>query len=160
MMDQLMSYLSVFLCSMLPLLELRASLVLGFGLGLPWYGNLAVSLVGNLLPIPFILLFIRRILKWMKTVSFLHFDRIASWLEEKAAKKSSKVTKYALCGLFAFVAIPLPGTGAWMGALIASLLEMRIKHSLVSIALGVLVAGVLITVALYGSATLARFFFL
>ena len=133
---------------MLPVIELRGSIILGAGLNLPWWQNYLVSVVGNLLPIPFILLFIRYILNWMKHIK--HLDKIALWLEDKAHKNSHKVLKYATFGLFLFVAIPIPGTGAWTGALIASLFDMRMKYSLPSITAGVLVAGVIMVCASYG----------
>lgn len=140
--------LYVFLCSMLPIIELRGSIIMGAGLGLAWWQNYLISVVGNLLPIPFILLFIRYILDWMKNIKGL--SKIALWLEAKADKHSKRVLKYASLGLFLFVAIPLPGTGAWTGALIAALLKMRMKYSLVSISLGVLCAGVIMVCASYG----------
>ncbi len=140
--------LYVFLCSMLPIIELRGSIIMGAGLGLTWWQNYLVSVCGNLLPIPFILLFIRYILGWMKNINGL--SKIALWLEEKAHKHSKKVLRYATFGLFLFVAIPIPGTGAWTGALIAALFNMRMKYSLLSITLGVLVAGVIMVCASYG----------
>jgi len=105
--------------------------------------------VGNFLPVPFILLFIRAVLNWMKKVPKL--DKIALWLEERAAKNSDRVSKYATWGLMLFVAIPLPGTGAWTGSLVAALLEMRLKHSLLSVFFGVLVAGVIVSLIAYGA---------
>lgn len=140
--------LYVFFCSMLPVIELRGSIIMGAGFGLVWWQNLIISVVGNLLPIPFILLFIRYILNWMKNIKGL--SKIALWLEAKAAKHSEKVLKYASFGLFLFVAIPLPGTGAWTGALIAALLKMRMKYSLISISMGVLCAGIVMVCASYG----------
>lgn len=134
--------------SMLPLIELRGSIIVGAAMGIPWWINYIVSVCGNLLPIPFILLFIRGILRWMKGVKGL--SKIALWLEQKAQKHSVKVMKYATFGLFLFVAIPIPGTGAWTGALIAALFEMRLKYSLPSITLGVLTAGVIMVCASYG----------
>lgn len=133
---------------MLPLFELRGSIIVGAAMGIPWWINYIVSVCGNLLPIPFILLFIRGILRWMKGVKGL--SKIALWLEKKAHKHSAKVMKYATFGLFLFVAIPIPGTGAWTGALIAALFEMRLKYSLPSITLGVLTAGVIMVCASYG----------
>ena len=118
-------------------------------LGLPWYINYIVCVVGNFLPVPFILLFIRAVLNWMKKVPKL--DKIALWLEERAAKNSDRVSKYATWGLMLFVAIPLPGTGAWTGSLVAALLEMRLKHSLLSVFFGVLVAGVIVSLIAYGA---------
>jgi len=138
----------VLFISMLPIVELRGAIPIGAGLDLPWWLNYLLSVMGNMLPVPFILLFIRHILHWMKKVK--HLDRIAIWIEEKAHKKSADVLKYASFGLFLFVAIPLPGTGAWTGSLIAALLDMRLKYALPSIAAGVIVAGFLMTGASYG----------
>ena len=138
----------VFFISMLPVVELRGSIVVGAGLDIPWWINYAVSVIGNFLPVPVILLFIRKLFKWMKGIKYL--DKIANKLEEKAHKKSADVLKYASLGMFLFVAIPLPGTGAWTGSLIASLLDMRLKYALPSILAGVLVAGFLMTGASYG----------
>jgi len=140
---------------MLPIIELRGAIPLGYELGLPIVGNYIVSVVGNLLPVPFILLFIRAILSWMKKVPKL--CKIANWLEEKAHKKSAKVLKYASVGLMLFVAIPLPGTGAWTGALIAAVLDMRMKYSLPSITAGVLVAGIIMCGICYGFLDFLKF---
>ncbi len=142
--------LSVFLCSMLPIIELRGSIILGAGLDLPWWINAAVSIIGNMLPIPFILIFIRRILHWMAHTKFPFLSKVALWIENKAHKSTKKVMRYATFGLFLFVAIPLPGTGAWTGALVAAMLDMRIKKSLPAIFLGVLCACAIMTLASYG----------
>ncbi len=138
-----------FLLSMVPIIELRGAIPLGTALGLPWYINYIVCVVGNFLPVPFILLFIRAILNWMKKVPKL--AKIALWLEARAAKKSDKVSKYATLGLLVFVALPLPGTGAWTGSLVAALMEMRLKHSLISVFCGVLIAGVIVSLIAYGA---------
>ena len=148
MLVQLEHYLYVFFCSMVPLIELRGAIPIGAGLGMPWYSAFIVSVAGNMLPIPFILLFIKRILSWMKTTAY--FAKIAIWLEEKAEKNKHKVAKYATFGLMLFVGIPLPGTGAWTGALIAALMGMRIKHSLPSILAGVVIAAFIMTGISYG----------
>ena len=142
--------LVVFLISMLPIVELRGSIPVGAALGMTWWVNYLLSAAGNLLPVPFILLFIRAILKWMKTVTFLKFDKIAEWVENKAHKHSSSIRKYGALGLYLFVAIPIPGTGAWTGALIAALFDIRMKHALPAIFLGVLTAGLLMVCASYG----------
>ncbi len=139
--------LYVFAISIIPVIELRGGVLAGKVLGIPWYWNLLACWLGNILPVPFILIFVRKILEWMKGT---RLSRIAEFLEKKAVKKSDKVSRYATFGLFLFVAIPLPGTGAWTGALIASFLEMRLKHSLISIVLGVLAAGIIMTIASYG----------
>ena len=141
--------LTVFLLSMVPLLELRGAIVAGSIAGLPWYVSYVVSVIGNILPIPIILLFVRRVFAFMKKCGG-KLERIALWFENKGASKSDKVTKYATFGLFLFVAIPLPGTGAWMGSLIAALMNMRLKHSIISIFLGILTAGLIMSLACYG----------
>ena len=124
-MESLLDYIWVFFCSMVPLIELRGAIPIGAGLGLPWLLNFLISVIGNMLPIPFILLFIRQVLSWMKNTK--HFSKIALWLENKAEKNKGKVMKYATFGLAIFVGIPLPGTGAWTGALVAALMNMRMK---------------------------------
>lgn len=146
---ELWDVIYTFLLSMVPVIELRGAIPLGVGLGLPWYINYIVCVVGNFLPVPFILLFIRAVLNWMKKVPKL--DKIALWLEERAAKNSDKVSKYATWGLMLFVAIPLPGTGAWTGALVAALMEMRLKHSLLSVFFGVVIAGAIVSLIAYGA---------
>ena len=131
--------LKTFFLSMVPIVELRGAIPLGAALGLPWYINYIICVIGNFLPVPFILLFIRSVLNFMKKVPKL--DKIALWLEARAAKNSDKVNKYASLGLFVFVALPLPGTGAWTGALVAALMDLRLKWALPAIAIGVLIAG-------------------
>ncbi len=145
----LKNILTVLLFSMVPILELRAAIPLGAAMGMPWEMNFLISVIGNFLPVPFILLFIRRILDFMKKVPKL--EKIAFWLEEKAHKKSDTIQKYSAIGLTLFVGIPLPGTGAWTGALIAALLDLRMKYALPCIALGVLIAGGLVTGVAYGA---------
>lgn len=140
--------LYVFLCSMVPIIELRGAIPIGAALGLPVYVNYIISVIGNIIPVPFILLFIRAILQWMKKVPKL--NKIAIWVEEKAEKNKSKVLKYATFGLFVFVAVPLPGTGAWTGALVAAMLDMRMKRAFPAILFGVMCAGVIMSLASYG----------
>lgn len=155
MLAILKEYLYVFLCAMVPLIELRGSVIIGAGMGMPWFANLVLSVIGNMLPVPFILLFIRRILAWMHKTK--HFKRIAEWLEIKAHSKSARVLRYASLGLVLFVGIPLPGTGAWTGALIAALLDMRMKYSLPAIFAGVCLAGVIMCCASYGMVSFLAF---
>ena len=144
----LKKYLWVFLISMVPIIELRGAIPVGALMELPFWLNYILCVVGNFLPVPFILLFIRKILNWMKTVK--HLDKIALWLEEKAQKHSAKVMKGVALGLFLFVAIPLPGTGAWTGSLVAALFDMRMRYALPAIFLGVCVAGLIMTLGSYG----------
>ncbi len=137
--------LLVFLLSMVPVIELRGSIPLGIGYDLnPWLVY-ALSVVGNMVPVPFILLFIRKIFQWMKR--FPRLARIAEKFEARAAKKSGAVKKSETIGLCLLVAIPLPGTGAWTGALVAALMNMRMKRALPTIFVGVLLAGLAVTLA-------------
>ncbi len=137
-----------FLISIVPVIELRGGIPYAVSQGLdPWIA-FAASVLGNMLPVPFILLFIRKILQWMKR--YPRLGKIATKLEDRAKKKSSKVQKSELVGLCILVAIPLPGTGAWTGALVAALMEMRLKRAIPTIFIGVLIAGILVTLACSG----------
>ena len=138
-----------FLISLLPVVELRGGIPYGISQGLdPWLA-FAASALGNMLPVPFLLLFVRKILHWMKRYPRLGRSLPVS-LERRADRKSSRVRKSELVGLCILVAIPLPGTGAWTGALVAALMEMRLKRALPAIYAGVLIAGLLVTLALTG----------
>ena len=157
--------LIVFLCSMIPIIELRGAIPLGAGMAeiewvsdlfnlsgdeyLPWWLNYIVCVIGNMLPVPFILLFIKKILEMMKRGPKL-FSKIAIWLENKANKHTAKFQKSQSIALLLFVGIPLPGTGAWTGSLIAALFGIRMNYSLPSIFAGVLLAGAIMTLASYG----------
>ena len=140
--------LYVFACSMLPVIELRGSIPLGAALGLHPVLNYMLSVVGNLLPVPFILLFVRRVLAKLATIPRL--SGAVSWLESRAQSRRGRVEKYAIIGLALFVAIPLPGTGAWTGALVAAFAGIRFPRALLSIVAGVLVAGVAVSLVAYG----------
>lgn len=137
------------LVSMVPVIELRGGIPFGVALGLhPGVAFLA-CIVGNMIPVPFIIVYIRRIFGWMRR-RMPRLDGIVDKLEKKAHLKGRKVNKYKYLGLFLFVAIPLPGTGAWTGALAAAFLNMPLRKALPSIFLGVLAAGVLVTGLTYG----------
>ncbi len=147
------SILMTLLISMVPVLELRAAIPAGVIAGLDIPVVVAVAIIGNLIPIPFIIVFIRKIFKWMQTKR----EKLAALvirLVDKAARKNDKVLKYEFWGLMFFVAIPLPGTGAWTGALIAAMLDMQLKRAFPAIAAGVVIAAVIVTVATYGVAAL------
>lgn len=148
-MNTLVKYLIVFFVSMVPLIELRGAVPIGTGLGLPWHLTLIVAIIGNCVPIPIILFFIKKVLTWMRGCKVELFRKISNWLHEKAAKNRVKIDKYAAWGLFVFVAIPLPGTGAWTGALIASLLGIDIKKSSLAILCGIAMATVIMYVVSY-----------
>lgn len=138
--------ITTFLISMIPVVELRGAIPYGIASGLDAWLACLLGILGNMLPIPFILLFIRKILHWMKR--YPRLGRIARRLEARAEKKSGTVRKSELIGLCVFVAIPLPGTGAWTGALIAALMEMRLKRALPTIFLGVLIAALIVTLVM------------
>lgn len=141
--------LATFFISMVPILELRGALPIGVRLGLDPLVSLGVSFLGNIVPVPFIIIFIRRIFGWLRgKSSFL--EKVVKKLEDKATKNSDMVHKYELFGLYILVAIPLPGTGAWTGALVAALLDMQLKRAFPPIALGVLTAGIIVLLITYG----------
>ena len=141
--------LCVFFCSMLPIIECRGAVPLGFVLGLPWWQTALFSFAGNILPVPFILLFIRVILKWMRKSSVKLFSKTAGWLDRKVEKHKGTIEKYSYLGVLIFVAVPLPGTGAWTGTLIASVLGLEPKKSFLAALGGVIIATSIMTVLMY-----------
>lgn len=159
----MLNALYVFLISMLPFIELRGAIPVGAALGLPFYWSFIIAVVANLIPVPFILLFIPKILEFLKRFKF--FCPIVEWLNQKAYKGSQKILgesdgddksnenkKIAgiFLGLILFVAVPLPTTGAWTGSLVAALFNFPKKTSFLAIALGVVICGVVMTLASYG----------
>ena len=139
---------AVFFISMIPLLELRGGLLAASLLKIPAVTAIPLCIAGNIIPIPFILLFIRKIFKVMKKTKI--FRGLIQKLEDRAMGKSDQVKKYEFWGLTLFVGIPLPGTGAWTGSLIASLLEIDIKKSSLAILTGIIMATVIMYVVSYG----------
>ena len=135
---------------MVPVIELRGAIPIGVGAGLNLWLAIAVSIVGNLVPVPFIIIFIKKIFAWLRTKSE-KLNGLVTRLEKRAESKSATVQKYAFWGLFVLVAIPLPGTGAWTGALVAAMLEMPLKKAFPAIMLGVLGAGVIVSFVTYGA---------
>ena len=147
--DKIPAELAIFVISLLPILELRGGMVAAAVLGVDFWLAFPICVIGNLLPIPFELIFIRRILSWLKKTKL--FSKMAIKLEEKAQKKANDkaILKYKHWGLFLFVAIPLPGTGAWTGGLVADILDLRIKKALPLITLGVITAGIIMAIIAY-----------
>lgn len=145
--EYLSAELVVFIISMLPIFELRGGLIAAAIVGIEWYIAFPICVIGNMLPIPFVLLFIRKIFDWLK--KFKLFKKMVEKIDARARKKSESITKYVLWGLFAFVAIPLPGTGAWTGALVADILDVRIKKAFPVIFVGVITAGLIISFISY-----------
>lgn len=149
MNSSMMNLLFSAFLAMVPISELRGAIPVGLSNGIPLGLLFPVCVVFNLLPVPFIILFLRYVLKFMqKCGGFL--KRIADWLIERGEKKSEAVRKYEQLGLFLLVAIPLPGTGAWTGALVAAIMHLRLKKALLPIAAGVIVAGIVTTLVYRG----------
>lgn len=140
--------LIIFFISLLPVLELRGGMIAAKLLGVELVKALIICYIGNILPLPFILLFIRKIFKFLKR--FKATRKLVEKLEIRSMRQSEKVKRWRNWGLLVFVAIPLPGTGGWTGALIAALLDMRIKTSFPIIALGVLIANLIMAIFSYG----------
>jgi uncharacterized membrane protein len=138
----------VLLCSMLPIIELRGAIPMAAAFNIDWWIAFPLCVIGNMLPVPFIIRFFRPIINYFKNTKA--FGKMATRLHERSMKKSENVTKYKMFGLFLFVALPIPGTGAWTGSAIAALLNMRIKHALPTVLLGVLCAGILMMGLSYG----------
>ena len=141
------------LASMAPVVELRGGIPFGVARGLPVWAAYVAAVIGNILPVPFILVYIRRIFQWMRR-RLPRLNRLVDRLEKKAHLKGQKVTKYKYLGLMLFVAIPLPGTGAWTGALAAAFLDMPLRKAIPSIFAGVVVAGIAISILTFGVASL------
>ena len=145
-----------FLISLLPVVELRGAIPFGVVRGLNLWTAIIASVLGNLVPVPFIILFIRRIFAWMRA-HMPKLDGLVTRMEKKAEKNRAAVEKYAFWGLAILVAIPLPGTGAWTGALVAAMMEMRLKRAFPAIAIGVVIAGVIVSVVTYGAQAIFSF---
>lgn len=140
--------LVAFAISLCPILELRGGMIAARLLELPFVEAFIICYVGNMLPIPFILLFIKKIFAWMR--KFKSFAKIVDKMEERSEKKKGTIEKYKEWGLLFFVAIPLPGTGGWTGSLIAALLDLKFKKCLPIVALGVFIAGLIMSLITYG----------
>lgn len=141
--DYIGRVLLTFLVSMVPVVELRGGIPFGTALGLDPVSAAVAAILGNLVPVPFIILFIRHIFDWMRR--YEKPRALVEKFEKKAHLKSKNVIKYQTFGLCLFVALPLPGTGAWTGALIAAILDMRLKRAMPSIILGVIIAATIVT---------------
>lgn len=139
---------AVFIISMIPILELRGGLLAASLLKIPAVKAIPICIAGNIIPIPFILLFIRQIFKWLKKTKL--FRGLIIKMENRAMGKSDQIKRYEFLGLLLFVGIPLPGTGAWTGSLIASLLEVDIKKSSLAILCGLVMATVIMYIVSYG----------
>lgn len=135
--------------SMVPVIELRGAIPVGLSLGMPFWTVFLTALIGNLLPVPILILFTRQVFEWLRKKSPL-LERFVSRMERKAEAKRELVDRYKFLGLFILVAIPLPGTGAWTGSLVSAVFGIDLRHALPAIALGVLTAGIIVSVISYG----------
>ncbi len=145
---ELSSALMIIGIAMTPVLELRGSIPYGAAAGLPAWETIILSIIGNLILTPFIILCVRGVLNWFKTKKM--FRRFAEWSEERVMKNKGVIEKYKIIGLAIIVAIPLPGTGAWTGAMLAGLLNMRLKDALPAIFIGVIIAAIIVGGVSYG----------
>ena len=139
-----------FFAAMIPVLELRFAIPFGVARGLRLWTSIWASVLGNLVPVPFIVVFITRIFAWLRHRS-ARFNTLVDSLERRAEGKKATVEKYAFWGLVVLVAIPLPGTGAWTGALVAAMMRLKLKRAFPAIAVGVVIAAVIVSVITYGA---------
>ena len=146
-----LKYLTMFGLAMVPVSELRGAIPLGIGYGIPWYECYILCCIANLIPVPFILLLIKKVIKWMGGSKFEFFKKVSLWIQNKADKNTDAVNKYGIFGLMMFVAIPLPMTGAWTGALVAAVTDMMLSRAILSCICGVLIAGAIVTLISTGA---------
>ena len=139
--------------AMVPVIELRGAIPYGVIAGLSVPAAFIIAVIGNLVPIPMLVVFTRKVFEWIRTKSEA-LDRFVRRLEAKAEKNKEVVNRYEFWGLVILVAIPLPGTGAWTGALVAAMMDMQLKRAMPAIALGVLIAGIIVTTVTYGAGAL------
>lgn len=143
--------LSTFFMAMVPVIELRGAIPYGVGVaGLEIWQATLIAILGNLAPIPFLVIFTRDVFSWLRKKSY-RLNRFVIRMEKKADKNKDAVLKYEFLGLMILVAIPLPGTGAWTGALVAALMDLQLKRAMPAIALGVVLAAVIVTWITYGA---------
>jgi uncharacterized membrane protein len=140
--------LIVFIISLMPILELRGGLIAASLLGLDPVRSYIISIIGNIIPVPFILWLINYILEYMRKSKKL--SKIAKWLDKKVDKHKGQIEKYGFIGLVLFVGIPLPGTGAWTGCLIASVLEMDRKKAFIAALIGIFIASIIMMIISFG----------
>ncbi len=138
----------VFLISLMPIVELRGGLIAASLLGLSPLRSYIIAIIGNLLPVPFILWFINSVLNYMRKSK--HFKKVAKWLDDKVEKHKKQIETYGFWGMVLFVGTPLPGTGAWTGCLIAAVLEMDRKKALLAAVIGVFIASIIMMLFSFG----------
>jgi len=144
----LLNCLKVFLIAMLPVIELRGALPFALGWDIPLYLAFPIAIIGNMFPVPFILLLFDKAKVWFKDVPLI--GSVFRWVDKKAAKRAENIHSLEFWAIVAFVAIPLPGTGAWTGSVIATALGMKLKKSIPAVLIGVLIAGIIVSLLSYG----------
>ena len=142
--------LCVLFCSMIPIIELRGAIPMGAIFGMPWWQSYILSVIGNMLPVPIILLFVKAVLNFMARSNVKFFNKVADFLFKRVDKRRGKIEKYSFWGVCLFVAVPLPVTGAWTGSLVAAVVGMKPWKAFISALLGVLIAGAIVTIIVYG----------
>ena len=151
--------LCVFFCSMIPIIELRGAVPMGAAFnatlgGMPWYFTYILSVLGNMVPVPFILLLIKKVIEWMSKSKIKFFNKVANFLLRKVEKRREKIEKYSFWGVCFFVAVPLPVTGAWTGSLVAAMIDMKFWKAFLSCLFGVMISGTIMTLISYGFTTI------
>ena len=146
--------LCVFFCSMIPIIELRGAVPMGAAFGMPFWQTYIISVIGNMVPVPFMLLFIKKLIQWMSHSKHKIFYKFAGFLNRRVEKNRAKIEKYSFFGVCLFVAVPLPVTGAWTGSLIAAMIDMKFWKAFLSTLLGVMISGVIMTIISYGIAAI------
>ncbi len=151
-MSEFVKYLIVFGVSMVPLIELRGAIPIAVAMGLPKLTSFIISIIANMIPVPFIYLFARKVLEWGKDKKYI--GKFFTWCIEKGEKGGEKLKEKAgrslYFALFLFVGIPVPGTGAWTGTLAASILKLDFKKTIIAVMLGVLLAGAIMMAVSFG----------
>lgn len=148
----MLNILFTILIAMVPVIELRGALPIGVGMGIPPLIATILSILGNLIPIPFLLLLVPKVFDWLRDKKYT--KKFIAWLEKKANDNHKTIDKYGWLGLYILVAIPLPGTGAWTGALVASCFKMKFWPSILAIIAGVITAGAIVLAITYGFTTI------
>lgn len=149
--DIMLNALLIIFIGFLPVLEIRGAVITGIGIGMPWQEAYILGLIGNLIPVPFLLLLLKPVFKYMRR--FRKLRRLSNWVVKRAIRKirdNPSILKYTILGLTIFVAVPLPGTGVWTGAVIAALLDMKLKHAMPALAVGAAIAGVIVLITTLG----------
>lgn len=147
---------ALFVISMIPLIEERGAIIFGASIGMPWYKVLPICIVSNMVPVPFILFFGLKLVRWLKTTKL--FGKFFTKYEEKLQAKSATVDKYSFLALVLLVGVPIPGTGAWSGSLISTLLNVEKKRAFLAVLVGVIMCGIIVTLAAYGAVGFLKFF--